>query len=147
MRSARRRGWPRASARRCARCSTCALASFPRPWRSASPGRTPRRLTPCSSARRGPRIWRRSRTNRSGDVTMDATELTWADQIDLRSSLRTQRKDIRRLVQLKFGRVSPEINALVEATETEEGLTALFDRAVVAQNEDELLRPLDDAQP
>jgi len=78
---------------------------------------------------------------------MDATELTWADQIDLRSSLRTQRKDIRRLVQLKFGRVSPEINALVEATETEEGLTALFDRAVVAQNEDELLRPLDDAQP
>ena len=78
---------------------------------------------------------------------MHATELTWADQIDLRSSLRTQRKDIRRLVQLKFGRVSPEINALVEATETEEGLTALFDRAVVAQNEDELLRPLDDAQP
>ena len=78
---------------------------------------------------------------------MDATELTWADQIDLRSSLRTQRKDIRRLVQLKFGRVSPEINALVEATETEEGLTALFDLAVVAQNEDELLRPLDDAQP
>jgi len=78
---------------------------------------------------------------------MDATELTWADQIDLRSSLRTQRKDIRRLVQLKFGRVSPEINALVEATETKEGLTALFDRAVVAQNEDELLRPLDDAQP
>ena len=78
---------------------------------------------------------------------MDATELTWADQIDLHSSLRTQRKDIRRLVQLKFGRVSPEINALVEATETKEGLTALFDRAVVAQNEDELLRPLDDAQP
>ena len=89
----------------------------------------------------------RVQLKQEGDVTMDATELTWADQIDLRSSLRTQRKDIRRLVQLKFGRVSPEINALVEATETKEGLTALFDRAVVAQNEDELLRPLDDAQP
>jgi hypothetical protein len=63
---------------------------------------------------------------------MDATELTWADQIDLRSSLRTRREDIRRLVQLKFGRVSSDVDALVEATETEEGLTALFDRAVVA---------------
>ena len=74
---------------------------------------------------------------------MDATELTWADRI----SLRTRREDIKRLVQFKFGRVSPEVDARVEATETKEGLTALFDRAVVAQNEDELLRPLDDAQP
>ena len=88
-------------------------------------------------------IMRGSRTNRSGDVTMDATELTWADRI----SLRTRREDVRRAIQLRFWRVSPEVDALVEATETEEGLTALFDRAVVAQNEDELLRPLDDTQP
>jgi hypothetical protein len=88
----------------------------------------------------------RVQLKQEGDVTMDVTELTWAGQIDLRSSLRTRREDIRRLVQLKFGRVSPEVDARVEATETEEGLTALFDRAVVAQNEDELLRPLDEAQ-
>ena len=88
----------------------------------------------------------RVQLEQEGDVTMEATELTWADQIDLRSSLRTRREYVRRAIQLRFGRVSPEVDALVEATETEEGLTALFDRAVVAQNEDELLRPLDDAQ-
>jgi hypothetical protein len=80
------------------------------------------------------------------DVTMDATELTWAGQIDLQSSLRTRREYVRRAIQLRFGRVSPEVDARVEATETEDGLTALFDRALVAQNEDELLRPLDEAQ-
>ena len=88
----------------------------------------------------------RIQLEQKGDVTMDATELTWAGQIDLRSSLRTRREDVRRAIQLRFGRVSPEVDALVEVTETEEGLTALFDRAVVAQNEDGLLRPLDDAQ-
>ena len=88
----------------------------------------------------------RVQLEQEGDVTMEATELTWADQIDLRSSLRTRREDIRRLIQLKFGRLSPEVEALIEATETEDGLTALFDRAVVAQPEDELLRPLDDVQ-
>jgi hypothetical protein len=84
----------------------------------------------------------RVQLEREGDVTMEATELTWADRI----SLRARREYVRRAIQLRFGRVSPEVDALVEATETEEGLTALFDRAVVAQNEDELLRPLDEAQ-
>ena len=84
----------------------------------------------------------RVQLKQEGDVTMEATELTWADRI----SLRTRREDIKRLVQFKFGRVSPEVDARVEATETEDGLTALFDRALVAQNEDELLRPLDDTQ-
>jgi hypothetical protein len=53
---------------------------------------------------------------------------------------------VRRAIQLRFGRVSPEVNALIAATETEDGLTALFDRAVVAPNEDDLLWPLDEAQ-
>jgi hypothetical protein len=61
--------------------------------------------------------------------------------------LRTRREDVRRVIQLRFGHVSPEVDALIAATETEEGLTALFDRAVVAQNEDELLWPLDNVQP
>jgi hypothetical protein len=84
----------------------------------------------------------RVQLSQEGDVTMEATELTWADRI----SLRARREYVRRAIQLRFGRVSPEVDALVEATETEEGLTALFDRAVVAQTEDELLRPLDEAQ-
>jgi hypothetical protein len=49
-------------------------------------------------------------------VTLEATELTWADQI----SLRTRRGDVRRAIQLKFGRVWPEVDALVEATGTAE---------------------------
>ena len=53
---------------------------------------------------------------------------------------------VRRAIQLQFRRVSPEINALIAATETEDGLTALSDRTVVAPNEDDLLRPLDEAQ-
>ena len=73
---------------------------------------------------------------------MEATELTWADWI----SLRARREYVRRAIQLRFGRVSPEVDARVEAIETEDGLTALFDRALVSQNEDELLRPLDEAQ-
>src|SRR5205823_14187982 len=88
----------------------------------------------------------RVQLEQKGDVTMEATELTWAGQIDLRSSLRTRREDIKRLIQFKFGGVSPEIDALVEATETEDGLTALFDRALVAQHEEELLQPPDDAE-
>jgi hypothetical protein len=89
----------------------------------------------------------RVQLEQEGDVTMEVSELTWADQIDLRSSLRTRREYVKRAVQLRFGRVSPEVNALIEATDTEDRLTALFDRAVLAQNEDELLRPLDEAQP
>jgi hypothetical protein len=84
----------------------------------------------------------RVQLKQEGDITMEATELTWADRI----SLRARREYVRRAIQLRFGRVSPEVDELVEATETEEGLTALFDRAVMAQNEDELLRPLDEAQ-
>ena len=68
----------------------------------------------------------RVQLEQEGDVTMEVSELTWADQIDFRSSLRTRREDVRRAVQLRFGRISPEVNALI-------------DRAAVAQNEAELL--------
>ena len=82
-----------------------------------------------------------------GDTAMEPTTLEGAQQLFRENSMRTRREDIRRLVQLKFGRVSPEVDALIEAPETEEGLTALFDRAVVAQREDELLRPIDGVAP
>ena len=81
----------------------------------------------------------RVQLEQEGDVTMEATELTWADRI----SLRARREYVRRAIQLRFGRVSPEVDALIATTWTEEGMTALFDRAAVAQNEDDFLRPLE----
>jgi hypothetical protein len=70
---------------------------------------------------------------------MDVSELTWAGRIDLESSLRTKRHDIARLVQLKFGRVLPEVDVLINAPATEEELDALFDRVFAAKDEHGLL--------
>ena len=39
---------------------------------------------------------------------METTALEWAQQLFRDNSLRTRREDIKRLVQLGFGRVSPE---------------------------------------
>jgi hypothetical protein len=75
---------------------------------------------------------------KNGDTTMDVTELTWAGQIDLRVSLRVKRDDIRRVVQRRFGQVTPQLESIIAATETEEDLDALLDRAAVARTEDEL---------
>jgi hypothetical protein len=38
------------------------------------------------------------------------------------------------------------VDELITATKTEDGLRVLFDHAVVAQNEDDFLRPPDEAQ-
>jgi hypothetical protein len=81
-----------------------------------------------------------------GDTAMEPTTLEGARQLFRENSLRTRREDIRRLVRLRFGRVVPEVEALIAATETEDGLRVLFDCAAVAQNGEDLLRPLDDAQ-
>ena len=67
---------------------------------------------------------------------MEATELTWADWI----SLRARREDIRRLVQLKFGRVAPEVGALIEGVDSEEAAGELFDRVFAVQTESDLLQ-------
>jgi hypothetical protein len=77
----------------------------------------------------------RVRLEQDGDVTMHATELTWADQI----SLRARREDIRRRVQLRFGRVSPEVGALIEGVDSDEAAGELFDRVFAVQTESDLL--------
>jgi hypothetical protein len=82
-----------------------------------------------------------------GDAAMEPTTLEGARQLFREHSLRTRREDIRRLVQLRFGRVWPEVDELIATTWTEDGMTGLFDRAVVAQHEDELLRPIDGVAP
>ena len=70
----------------------------------------------------------------------EATELTWRSRIDLEVTLRTRREDIRELMQDKFGRVSPEVEAMIGAASTEDDLRALFRRAIAAQTESNLLQ-------
>lgn len=44
-------------------------------------------------------------------------------------------------MEVRFGRVSPEVNAVIGETETDEELNALFERALRAQTENDVLRP------
>ena len=45
---------------------------------------------------------------------------------------------MRKVVQAHFGRVSPEVEALISGAQTEEVLSTLFDRALTAQGEADL---------
>lgn len=74
-----------------------------------------------------------------GNVTMEATRLTWADELMLRKKLETKREDIRHIIQLKFGEVRSDINAAIDTAATEAELTAFLDRAVTAKTLDDLL--------
>jgi len=71
-----------------------------------------------------------------GDTTMEATDLTWGDRI----ALRTMRKDIKQLVRIRFGGVSPDVEARIDAAQSEEDLNALFRRAAVAQAETDVIQ-------
>lgn len=66
-------------------------------------------------------------------MALDATELTWRSRVDLEVTLRTRREDIRRIIQTRFGQVSAEMDALISGTDTEDGLDALFERALTVQ--------------
>lgn len=83
----------------------------------------------------------RLQLTREGNTTMDVdvAELTWAGRIDLDVSLRTKRDAVRRVVQRRFGLVAPDVEAVIAATDTEDGLDALLDQAVVARTQDELV--------
>ena len=74
-------------------------------------------------------------------MALEASELTWMSRRDLEVTLRTLRKDIRKVVQVRFGRVSPEVEAIIDGTEEEDTLNAFFDRALAAQTESDLLHP------
>ncbi len=76
-----------------------------------------------------------------GDVmAIEATELTWRDQVEMEGATRAEREFIRELVRRKFERVSPEIESLIDRTEAEDDLKALFGRAIDARTESDLLR-------
>ena len=67
---------------------------------------------------------------------MEATDLTWAARI----ALHTMRKTTKEPVQIRFGRVSPDVEARVDAAQSEEDLDALFRRAAVAQAETDIIQ-------
>ena len=73
---------------------------------------------------------------------MEATELTWADQVFLRGRqegvVLAMREDIRRVVRARFGSVPPSLETALQGMTREEELATLFDRALKAQTVDEL---------
>lgn len=71
---------------------------------------------------------------------MRTTELTWRSRVDQEVTIRTRREDVREIVRRKFGRVSPEVEALIDGTDSEDDLKALFGRTVDAQAEHDLLQ-------
>ena len=75
-----------------------------------------------------------------GDMTMEATQLTWADELMLRNELQTKRKDIKDVIAFKFGEVPSDVDAAIDSATTEQELTALFQRAAVARTQDDLLQ-------
>jgi len=85
----------------------------------------------------------RVQLQQEGDPTMEATELTWADQVywEGREKGRVQglREAIERLVRARFGRVAPELEATLAAMTREEDLAAFVDRVGKAQSEVDLL--------
>ncbi len=74
-----------------------------------------------------------------GDTTLEATELTWADQMILQGREEALRETILRLARARFGDVSPPLEQAVGAMTREDELLAFFDRTLRAGSEVELL--------
>jgi hypothetical protein len=78
-----------------------------------------------------------------GDTTLEATELTWADQLILQGREQGReealRETILRLARVRFGRVSPTLEQAVQALTREEEMLAFFDRVLNAQREDDII--------
>lgn len=68
-------------------------------------------------------------------VKMEATELTWRSRVEIE----IRREDIKRAVRVRFGHIAPEVEAVINTAEYDDELDALFDRAVLAQTETDLL--------
>ncbi len=73
-------------------------------------------------------------------MVIEATELTWRDQVEREATRRAKREVIRRALHVRFGHVTPEVEALIDNTASDTDLDALFDRALLARTEDDVLR-------
>jgi len=73
-------------------------------------------------------------------MAVDLSQLTWAS----RREIEVRQEDIRELVQIRFGQVSPDVEAAIDkSADTDDELEALFRRAATARTESDLLAPLD----
>ena len=81
----------------------------------------------------------RVQLEQQGDTTLEATELTWADQLVLQGREEALRETILRAARLRFGGVSPALEQAVQALTREEDLLAFFDRTLNARSEADLL--------
>ena len=80
-------------------------------------------------------------------MAIDTTQLTWrsrvslevAEEVTQQVTLQTKREDIRELIQGRFGAVSPDIEALIDGTDSVDDLKDIFRRAIAAPTESELL--------
>ncbi len=69
-------------------------------------------------------------------MAVDLSHLTWAS----RREIEIRQEDIRELVQIRCGRVSPDVEAAIEQNaETDDALMALLRRAATARTESGLL--------
>jgi len=57
----------------------------------------------------------------------------------LRNELQTMRRDIRHIIQRKFGEAPPDVDTAIDNAGTKEALTDLLDRAIFAQAAEDLL--------
>jgi len=73
-------------------------------------------------------------------MAIEATELTWRDQVELEATRRTKRENIRRALHVRFGQVAPEVEELINNTAADADLDALFDRVLLARSESDVLR-------
>jgi len=74
---------------------------------------------------------------------LEATELTWADQMILQGREQGREEGLREMIlraaRLRFGNVSPALEQAVGAMTGEDALLALFDRTLRMESEAELL--------
>jgi len=82
------------------------------------------------------RVQLESQGQRGAVMVIEATELTWRDQVEIEAT----RKNIRRAIQVRFVHVTPEVEELIDNAAEDTDLDALFDRALLARTENDMLR-------
>jgi len=88
----------------------------------------------------------RVQLGQGGDKMIEATELTWAEQIlqegveqGRQEGLQALRETARGVVRARFGKVTPDVETMLAAMTRIDNLSTFINRAVVASDEASLL--------
>ncbi len=73
-------------------------------------------------------------------MVIEATELTWRDQVELEGATRAKREAIRTIIQVRFGQVAAAVETTLVGMQSEDALDAFLRRAAAAATEDDLLQ-------